>query len=133
MYPAAVRSKGDERARFAEEARLERERRTVAAMIAIYCRAEHRFETSLCPECADLEAYTRLRLEKCPYGEAKPTCANCPIHCYQPHRREQIRRVMAFAGPRILWRYPVLAVRHMLDGSRKAPPLARRRAARGEE
>ena len=118
-----------ERARFFEGVRLERERRTVAAMIDIYCRSRHASGGSLCPECADLEAYTRLRLEKCPYGEAKPTCANCPIHCYQPHRREQVKRVMAFAGPRILWRHPVLAVRHMLDGRRKAPPLVRGRVA----
>ena len=115
--------------RFFEGARLERERRTVAAMVAIYCRAKHAPETPLCAECADLETYTRLRLEKCPYGEAKPTCANCPIHCYQPHRREQVKRVMAFAGPRILWRHPILAVRHMLDGRREAPALFRRRTA----
>jgi hypothetical protein len=113
-----------------EQARLERERRTIAAMIAVYCRAKHAFDGSLCAECADLEVYTRLRLEKCPYGEAKPTCANCPIHCYQPHRREQVRRVMAFSGPRMLWRHPILAIRHMRDGSRKAPPLARRTVAR---
>ena len=129
MYPAVVSSKPSARGRFFEDARLERERRTVAAMIGVYCRAKHAPEAPLCGECADLEAYTSLRLEKCPYGEAKPTCANCPIHCYQPHRREQVRRVMAFSGPRMLWRHPVLAVRHMLDGSRKAPPLARRRAA----
>lgn len=132
MYPRAVSSREEAPARF-EEARLERERRTVAAMIGIYCRAKHPSEVPLCAECADLEAYTRLRLEKCPYGEAKPTCANCPIHCYQPHRREQIRRVMAFSGPRILWRHPILGVRHMLDGHRKAPPLSRRRAAREEK
>ena len=122
-----------ERGRFFEGERLERERRTVAAMIRIYCRAKHVAHASggsPCPECADLEDYTQLRLEKCPYGEAKPTCANCPIHCYQPHRREQVRRVMAFAGPRILWRHPVLAVRHMRDGRREAPPLSRGRAAR---
>ncbi len=132
MYPAAVSSNAGEPAPL-EQARLERERRTVAAMIGIYCRAKHASEASLCDECADLEAYTRLRLEKCPYGEAKPTCANCPIHCYQPHRREQVRRVMAFSGPRILWRHPVLALRHMRDGSRQAPPLVRKRAVRTDE
>lgn len=116
--------------RFLQGERLERERQTVAAMIGIWCRAKHASGGCLCPECTDLEAYTRRRLEKCPYGEAKPTCANCPIHCYQPNRREQIRGVMAFAGPRILWRHPILAVRHMLDGRRQAPPLSRVRAAR---
>lgn len=111
------------------EARLERERKTVAAMISLYCRAHHAPTDEFCPVCLELEAYTRLRLEKCPYGETKPTCANCPIHCYQPHRREEIRRVMAFSGPRMLFKHPVLAVRHMLDGYRKAPPL--RKPARG--
>jgi hypothetical protein len=105
------------------EARLERERKTVAAMIALYCRRHHTPAGEFCDVCRDLEAYTRLRLEKCPYGETKPTCANCPIHCYQPHRREEIRRVMAFSGPRMLLKHPILATRHMLDGYRKAPPL----------
>ena len=90
-------------------------------MVALYCRDHHAAPAVLCPECADLDVYTRLRLEKCPYGEEKPTCANCPIHCYQPHRREQIRRVMGYAGPRMLLAHPVLAVRHMLDGYRRAP------------
>jgi hypothetical protein len=105
--------------------RLERERRTIAAMIATYCRGNHSSSDVLCPECADFDAYARLRLERCPYGEAKPTCVNCPIHCYQPLRREQARRVMAYSGPRMLLRHPILALRHMLDGYRKAPPLAR--------
>ena len=111
---------------FLEEARLERERRTVAAMIGVYCRGRHGGADGLCGDCAHLEEYTNRRLEKCPYGETKPTCASCPIHCYQPRRREQIRRVMAFSGPRMLWKHPILAVRHMLDGRRKVPPLPRR-------
>jgi len=103
-------------------ARLDRERRTVAAMIAIFCRDRHASDGSLCGECSELEAYTRLRLEKCPYGEEKPTCVNCPIHCYLPRRREQIRSVMAHSGPRMLLSHPVLALRHMIAGRRKAPP-----------
>ncbi|MGE5275352.1 MAG: nitrous oxide-stimulated promoter family protein [Acidobacteriota bacterium] len=102
--------------------RLERERATVAAMISLSCRDRHAAAPALCAECADLEAYTRLRLEKCPYGEEKPTCADCPIHCYLPKRRQQIKEVMAYAGPRMLLSHPVLAVRHMVDGWRKGPP-----------
>jgi len=114
-------------AQFFEGERLERERRTVAAMIERFCRDRHGSDRGLCADCADLELYTRLRLEKCPYGEAKPTCANCPIHCYQPHRREQIKTVMSYAGPRMLLSHPILAIRHMLDGRREAPPLPGRR------
>ena len=115
---------------FRRGARLDRERRTVAAMIALFCRDRHASGGRLCAECADLEDYTRLRLEKCPYGEEKPTCANCPIHCYQPKRREQIRGVMAYSGPRMLLSHPVLAIRHMLAGRRKPPPSPARACPR---
>ncbi len=115
---------------FSGGARLDRERRTVAAMIAIFCRDRHASNGFLCGECSELEAYTRLRLEKCPYGEEKPTCVNCPIHCYQPRRREQIRGVMAHAGPRMLLSHPVLAIRHMIAGRRKAPSGSARLPAR---
>jgi hypothetical protein len=111
-------------------ARRDRERRTVAAMIAIFCGERHASGASLCGECSELEAYTRLRLEKCPYGEEKPTCVDCPIHCYQPRRREEIRGVMAFSGPRMLLSHPVVAIRHMIDGRRKAPQRPDRVPAR---
>jgi hypothetical protein len=108
--------------------RLERERRTVESMIALYCRRVHRTGEDLCPECSELAACARRRLEKCPFGDDKPTCADCPIHCYQPAIREQIQRVMRYAGPRMLLRHPYLAIRHMLDGRRAAPKMPPRRA-----
>ena len=54
----------------------------------------------------------------------KPTCANCPVHCYQRVRREQVKVVMRYAGPRMLWQHPILSLVHWLDGFRKAPKLA---------
>jgi hypothetical protein len=108
--------------------RLERERRTMAAMIAIYCRAHHVAAAegrALCPDCAALLAYATARLERCPYGGAKPTCARCSVHCYATARRAQVRRVMRYAGPRMLARHPWLALRHLLDGLRRPPPLRR--------
>ena len=47
---------------------------------------------------------------------------NCPIHCYAKAEREQMREVMRHSGPRMLLRHPVLAIRHLLDGRKKAPP-----------
>jgi hypothetical protein len=61
------------------------------------------------------------RLNRCPFGQDKPTCATCPIHCYKPKLRERIREVMRFAGPRMLWRHPILAIRHVLDGRGASP------------
>ena len=64
-------------------------------MVAIYCPAHHDGQDGdLCAECREFLSYARARLRKCPYGENKPTCANCPVHCYKPDRREQVRKIM---------------------------------------
>lgn len=105
--------------------RLRREHRILAAMVGLYCRREHRGGERPCGECRELIAFAELRLRKCPHGEQKPTCANCPIHCYKQDRREQVRRVMRVAGPRMLLRHPLLTLRHWLDGWRKVPELRR--------
>lgn len=106
--------------------RMDREGRTVEAMIALYCRGRHgrsrgRSGTGLCPECETLRVYARQRLAKCPYQEGKTTCARCPIHCYKPELRQRIRAVMRYAGPRMLYRHPLLALQHMFDSLRKEP------------
>ena len=99
--------------------RLRRERRTIEAMLHIWCNAHPLHARSrshgLCAECAGLFDYASYRLFKCPYGEEKPTCKSCPIHCYTRDKREQMHEVMRFAGPRMLLRHPALALRHHLD------------------
>ncbi len=112
-----------------------REWKTIQAMIAIHCADQHRPVGRLCPECDELEAYAERRLERCPYGQSKPTCVNCPIHCYQQTMRERIGVVMRYAGPRMVLRHPYLALMHVIDGRRKAPerpgrPAAAREASR---
>jgi hypothetical protein len=89
-------------------------------MLAIYCRGQHASTGALCAECHALLAYAQEKLAKCPFGAQKPTCANCPIHCYQPAQRAAIRAVMAYAGPRMLLRHPMMALQHTLAGLR--PP-----------
>ncbi len=69
----------------------------------------------MCPECNALFDYAMKRLDHCPYGEHKPVCVHCPIHCYKKDMREQVRIVMRFAGPRMLARHPYLAIRHLID------------------
>jgi hypothetical protein len=106
--------------------RLAREWQTIAAMIACYCRDHHATRDVLCPECRELLDYATLRLERCRFGPEKPVCVKCPVHCYQPARREQVREVMRYAGPRMLWQHPILSLRHWFDGFRKAPALVTR-------
>jgi hypothetical protein len=102
--------------------RLARERETLEAMIRLRCRDLHRPGAGgLCADCRDLLRYARERLEKCPFGEDKPTCARCPVHCYRPEMRQKVREVMRHAGPRMPRAHPWLALLHLLDGRRKIP------------
>jgi hypothetical protein len=107
--------------------RLSREQRTIEAMLHVWCEAHplhvRTRRGALCAECEDLFEYASYRLLRCPYGEEKPTCKKCPIHCYSKEQRERMAEVMRFAGPRMLLRHPVLAIRHFLDEEREAPPL----------
>jgi hypothetical protein len=101
--------------------RLKTEHKTLTAMARIYCGDHHvPLENGLCPECGKLMGYAEVRLAKCPYGQAKPTCTNCPIHCYKPRQREEVRQVMRYAGPRMALRHPWLSFLHLLDKYRKA-------------
>ncbi len=105
--------------------RMRRERRTIEAMIRLYCRHHHGGGRNLCPACAELLDYAFQRLDRCPFQEGKTTCAKCPVHCYKPSMREKVREVMRYSGPRMLWRHPVLALFHLLDGRRKEPVRSR--------
>jgi hypothetical protein len=84
-------------------------------MIEIFCQGNHHSNGILCAPCEQLYIYAMQRIDKCPYQADKPTCARCPIHCYKPAKRAQIRQVMRYAGPRMLLFHPVLTVWHYMD------------------
>ena len=78
------------------------------------------------PSCC---SYAGMRLEKCPFQEHKTTCAKCPVHCYKRDRREQIRAVMRYAGPRMMLQHPRLAFYHLvIDGRREKPGRVERKS-----
>lgn len=103
--------------------RRAREARTVSQMIALYCAGNHKSaektETSfageaLCAACKELDDYAVLRTERCRKMEVKTSCDECENHCYAPQRREQIKVVMRYSGPRMLGKHPIAAIRHLL-------------------
>ena len=96
---------------------ISQERATVRAMIRIYCRYNHQADP-LCKNCTELWDYADERLTKCPFGLEKPTCQNCPIHCYKPEMRQQVKEVMRYAGPRMIWHHPIMAIRHLINDRR---------------
>lgn len=103
------------------QGKLRTEFKTVSAMAAIYCHAQHGTRQGLCQECKTLLDYAETRLDRCPYGQEKPTCNQCPIHCYKPEQKEQMRQVMRFSGPRMLLPHPILAIRHLLHEKKPVP------------
>ncbi|GAA5645137.1 nitrous oxide-stimulated promoter family protein [Vibrio proteolyticus] len=100
---------------------LLKEFNTVKAMIWIYCRDKHGARQILCEECDALLRYAVQRLDRCPYGAAKPTCNRCPIHCYKPEPKQRMLAVMRYAGPRMLLPHPILAIRHLIHERRAVP------------
>jgi hypothetical protein len=95
---------------------LERDLRTLALFIALYCRRKHagalktpfQLKThdiqaiagkpvSLCNACRKLLAHALVKRSHCPL-QPKPACKHCPVHCYHPNYREQIQEVMKYSG-----------------------------------
>ncbi len=108
--------------RLLKQTHLQREAKTAELMIGLYCQHHHNQQTdSLCPGCCELLEFSNRRLAYCPFGEDKPTCAKCQVHCYKSQMRQPMRQVMRWAGPRMIWHHPWLTLRHLLDKFRKAP------------
>jgi predicted amidophosphoribosyltransferase len=103
-----------------KKSRIEREKKTAEAMIKIYCSHHHKTKGTPCSECQALLEYAHARLDSCSFGGDKTTCAKCPVHCYKPEKREKVRVVMRYSGPRMIYHHPILAVLHIRDGFRKS-------------
>lgn len=101
----------------------EGEKKVVGEMIAIHCRSVHRNsripDRELCESCEELRQYALQRLERCPFGEEKPTCGNCPIHCYKKDMRQKIRVAMRYAGPRMIFLHPLDTIKHFYQEYRR--------------
>ena len=95
-----------------KNSRIEEEKKVVEQMIRLYC---HKKEGNgeLCQNCHDLLDYAHSRLDRCRYGEGKPTCKKCPVHCYRPDMKERVRAVMRWSGPRMMLYHPVAAIKHI--------------------
>jgi len=108
---------------------VEEEVRLVDLMIDVYAAAHGDNPPSTDAEVLDaevLKAYAHKRIEQCRYRSEleKPFCNVCPVHCYKPEMRRQIRLVMRYSGPRMLFRHPVLSMLHLISTIRGKKHLA---------
>ena len=58
--------------------------------------------------------YAFKLIEKCPMMKDKTFCSKCHIHCYEKNMQKQIKKVMRYSGPRMIFYHPLLALRHAL-------------------
>jgi len=107
----------------------EKEIKIISLMMRIYCcgnkhichksKLFNKAETILCDDCTKSLKYAIDRINKCPFIETKTFCSNCKVHCYQKREREKIKRVMRFAGPRIMLHHPILIIKHLIKSKEK--------------
>lgn len=91
------------------------EKQTVKKMIQIFCHGNHgTSQKELCQQCQLLLNYAEERVDKCIFGEKKPVCAKCNIHCYKSKMKNSIKEVMRYSGPRMLYKSPLLTLRYFL-------------------
>ncbi len=91
--------------------KIEKDKKVVAFMISFYCKKKEK-NKELCPSCRELLQYSIVRLEYCRFGDKKPSCKTCKVHCYRPEMRERMRKVMRYVGPRMFLYSPILAFKH---------------------
>lgn len=96
------------------KSRIDREKEVVGRMIELYCKKRLGM-AEISEEYKTLQMYAHKRLDMCKFGNDKPACKRCPIHCYKPEMREKIRTIMRWAGPRMLIYDPIAAIRHLFN------------------
>ncbi|KAE8178363.1 nitrous oxide-stimulated promoter family protein [Photobacterium carnosum] len=105
---------------------LNDEFRTITAMIDLYCLKHHQINNNKfqrCDDCEQFRIYVKQRLDRCPYGEDKPSCKRCPIHCYKPQQKIKSQTIMRYSGPKMLIKHPIMAIKHLIKDKRAIPVL----------
>lgn len=99
--------------------RLKREKETLKAMFHLFCSGSgHNVKNYkfLCTACSELLEYAEHKIDRCVFLKDKPTCVKCPVHCYEPKKREAVRDVMRYSGPKMPFKHPLLSAMHVIDG-----------------
>lgn len=109
---------------------LKREATLLRAMFVRYCQDHHGSrDNNLCDECTELLRYSLTRLACCPFGQEKPTCARCKIHCYRAQEKDSVRAIMRYSGPKMMLPHPLLTLEHLIKNHKEAPEKPRNRKA----
>jgi hypothetical protein len=91
--------------------------RLIGKFVEVYCAGKHgdtarkrvvlpggAGERKFCPECSSFMEYAIAKRMKCPLEAEKPSCKHCRIHCYATEQRAKVRKIMGYAGRKLMLR-----------------------------
>jgi hypothetical protein len=96
------------------KSRLNTEKKVFRDMVVLYCKKNHTVN-SPCEECKKIIDYGFKKIEICPYGESKPFCSKCSIHCYEKNMQKKVKEIMRYSGPRIIFYHPIASLKHLIS------------------
>ncbi len=94
---------------------VDNQKKTLEYMVKLYCRKNHNPKEEICDECEELLNYALNRLDNCRYGDKKPNCGNCKNCCYNKDMRIEIKKIMKYSGPRMIFYNPRMTLKHILN------------------
>ncbi len=119
------------RAGLARQRKLEHDLKLLATFVRIFCQAHHHAAprepfalpgywprpnakpVKLCADCRKLLAHAVVMRTRCAL-DPKPACRKCPVHCYGPKYRAQMREVMRYSGRALVLRGRLDYLLHLL-------------------
>lgn len=96
------------------KSKISSKKSTISFMINLYCKNHHNSQNNPCKSCKELIAYSHEKIEKCPNLDSDLTCGNCEIHCYNQEMQQEIRKIMKYSGPRMIFHQPITAIKHLI-------------------
>lgn len=99
----------------ANKTRRDTEKHIFERMSLLYCRG-HKHEKVPCDNCSKVIKYAQQRIDACKFGDNKTFCSKCTIHCFKLEMREEVRKIMRYSGPRMVFYHPVEVIKHLLLG-----------------
>ena len=94
----------------------QKDRDTLEALGRIYCDAHHgqadKDSSGLCPFCRNVVETTFARSQSCPNGH-EGNYEDCSIKCQRGEEQKNVKRLMAYSAPRMLFRHPLMTITYL--------------------
>ena len=92
-----------------------KEKENIRKTFGVYCNANHgTTDNKLCPKCTALLTTVMLKIQRCPYGIAKPICDACETPCFGEVPTNEFRNIMKAGQKKMLLSHPLMTVKHKL-------------------